>query len=679
MSLSHVVKRRLGRWVGNAALLLPSDRGPARWRCLIAKTRVNVAEWRLGWRDYYRAERIVRPILDNPQFTGRAWAVTGRVREHRGDLTGALDAARRATVEPVIGDACGGGEHVVTALDALLDYHRLATALRVPYEPERLRARILQEVVRLQGEPDRPERTMVFALIRCRAWDELANFLIDGSFDGSGCTPPTDLPLKSLRRAAGRALSAGHTTAAVTLARIVLAAQPDDDDARQTFDDGTDQLDVIAAGWAAPPAGATPYQPRSNAVLSILAQSVPLTSGGYAARSHGLLMSLAARGWQMEAVTRLGFPYDRWPESDDRVVPMSNTVDGITYHRILENGTRSYPQYPLRSYVDRFADRVIQHAIRHRAQLLHASSFHVNGLATANAARRLGLPFVYEMRGLEDLMKISRDPSFSETDRYRFLTSLENEICHQADRVFVITEALRREMAGRGVPEDRMIVLPNGVDAARFAPRQRDSELERELGVVGKTIIGYAGGLVDYEGVDLLLEAIAALSQQRDDFHLIVVGDGHYQVRLEELADRLRVGDVVTFTGRVPHSEVDRYLSLFDIAPFPRLPLPVCEMISPIKPFESMAMGKAVIVSSVAALTEIVSDGRTGLVFAKGEVIGLSRTIERLLDSPELRISLGTAAREWVRTERAWSSIVEVVETTYCDILDVSRKTGSAS
>jgi glycosyltransferase involved in cell wall biosynthesis len=234
-------------------------------------------------------------------------------------------------------------------------------------------------------------------------------------------------------------------------------------------------------------------------------------------------------------------------------------------------------------------------------------------------------------------------------------------------------------MAGRGVPEDRMIVLPNGVDAARFAPRQRDSELERELGVAGKTIIGYAGGLVDYEGVDLLLEAIAALSQQRDDFHLIVVGDGHYQVRLEELADRHRVGDVVTFTGRVPHSEVDRYLSLFDIAPFPRLPLPVCEMISPIKPFESMAMGKAVIVSSVAALTEIVSDGRTGLVFAKGEVIGLTRTIERLLESPELRISLGTAAREWVRTERAWSSVVEVVETTYCDILDVSRKTESAS
>jgi glycosyltransferase involved in cell wall biosynthesis len=664
MSLSRRVKRRLGRWVGNAALLLPPDRGPAQWRRLIAKTRVIVAEWRLGRRDFYRAERIVRPILDNPQFAGRAWAVTARVRERRGDLIGALDAARRATAEPV-------------TLGALMDYHRLARALSIPDEPEKLLARIFKEVARLQTERDRPERLMVFALIRCRAWEELAKFVTDGSFDGSSGTPPTDLPLNSLRRGAGKALTAGHTSAAVKLARIVLAAQPDDEGARQTFDDGTDQLNVIASGWVSPPAGSTPYQPRSTAVLSVLAQSVPVTSGGYATRSHGLLTSLAARGWQMEAVTRLGFPYDRWPEWDDRVVPASDTVEGITYHRILEDGVRRYPQYPLRSYVYRFADQVVQHAIRHEARLLHASSFHVNGLATANAARRLGLPFIYEMRGLEDLMRISRNPSFAETDRYKFLTSLENEICHQADRVFVITEALRREMAGRGVPEDRMVVLPNGVNADRFAPRQRDAELERELGVTGKTLIGYAGSLVDYEGVDLLLEAMAALRQRRDDFRLIVVGDGHYQKALEALADRRRLGDVATFVGRVPHSEIGRYLSLFDIAPFPRLPLPVCEMISPIKPFESMAMGKAVIVSSVAALTEIVSDGRTGLVFAKGDVIDLTRTIERLLDSPELRTSLGTTARDWVRTERDWSSIVEVVETTYCDVLDRAGKTGS--
>ena len=153
------------------------------------------------------------------------------------------------------------------------------------------------------------------------------------------------------------------------------------------------------------------------------------------------------------------------------------------------------------------------------------------------------------------------------------------------------------------------------------------------------------------------------------DFHVVVVGDGHYESRLHALAERLGVGDVVTFTGRVPHEAVPAYLSLFDVAPFPRLPLPVCEMISPIKPFESMASGKAVVVSSVAALAEIVQDGTTGLVFEKGSAPDLARVLGALLDSPELRVKLGESARTWVVNERDWSSVVDIVDATYREIL----------
>jgi glycosyltransferase involved in cell wall biosynthesis len=217
-------------------------------------------------------------------------------------------------------------------------------------------------------------------------------------------------------------------------------------------------------------------------------------------------------------------------------------------------------------------------------------------------------------------------------------------------------------------------VLPNGVHTAKFQPQERDRSLElslgvRSLGVRDKTVIGYAGGLVDYEGHELLFEAVAQLKAVRSDFHVIAVGDGHHQAVVHATADRLGLGDVVTFTGRVPHEEVARYLSLFDITPFPRLPLPVCEMISPIKPFESMAMGKAVVVSSVAALTEIVADGTTGLVFEKGSAADLARVLTEMLDSPELRFKLGESARTWVRNERDWSSIVDIVDTTYREIL----------
>ena len=261
-------------------------------------------------------------------------------------------------------------------------------------------------------------------------------------------------------------------------------------------------------------------------------------------RSHGVLTGLDALGWDVEAVTRLGFPYDRWPKGDTRTVPAYDVVDGIRYSRILEGERRRYPQHPLDSYVDRFATAIQQHARRHRPALLHASSFHVNGLATRLAATRLGVPYVYEMRGLEDLMKVSRDPSFDGSDRRRFLDTVEGASCAGAERVFVITEALKSEMAARGVPEEKLVVLPNGVHTALFQPRERDAALEASLGLRGKTVIGYAGGLVDYEGLDLLLEAVAALKRQRAgsagvDFHVVVVGDGHYEARLHALAERL--------------------------------------------------------------------------------------------------------------------------------------------
>ncbi|WP_267896156.1 glycosyltransferase [Intrasporangium calvum] len=91
----------------------------------------------------------------------------------------------------------------------------------------------------------------------------------------------------------------------------------------------------------------------------------------------------------------------------------------------------------------------------------------------------------------------------------------------------------------------------------------------------------------------------------------------------------------------------------------------MCELISPIKPFEAMAMGKAVISSSVAALTEIVEQDVRGLVFEKGSSADLAVQLRRCLDSAELRATLGAQAREWVLAERDWSDVVTVVDAAY--------------
>lgn len=495
-----------------------------------------------------------------------------------------------------------------------------------------------------------------------KGWDELLEL-----YRGQDLETIATVPSKTSQSLAQRAARAGWLDTAQTITgRLIELGHKK---ARTTHDQVSDQIHIGRTGWPVDEPRERAYEPNPRAVLSVLAQSLPHRSGGYATRSHGILTGLQGLGWDMLAATRLGFPYDFWGKGDSREVDPTSTVDTMTYVRLLEPGEREYATTPMAGYIERFATRLEEVAREHRAGLIHASSFQNNGLAGLRAARRLGIPFVYEMRGLEDLMKISRNPEFGRTDAYTYMTGLELHIVQNADLTFVITEALREEMIRRGGPADRIAVLPNGVHTAQFEPRQPDEELLEELGLRGKTVIGYAGGLVDYEGLDLLLHAAAELKRTRDDFAVIIVGDGHFEGHLHRLARELDVLDVVTFTGRVPHEQVARYLSIFQITPFPRLPLPVCELISPIKPFESMAMGKACISSSVAALTEIVEPGVRGLVFEKGNASDFARQIARYLDDPELREQMGRQAREWVLAERDWSDVTKIADEAYHRLL----------
>ena len=486
-----------------------------------------------------------------------------------------------------------------------------------------------------------------------------------------------ELDAWTARHAALTLRRSGDLSLSTALAEHAVTMRPGDVSLLRVIEVGHSGLSSLRTGWTAPSrTERSEYRGRERTVAYLLHNSLPYSSAGYATRTHGLLAALVRDGWDPHGVTRFGYPYDTWESGDRRHVEPVDHIDGVHYHRLLD-GHRVYRKWPIGAYVDQYTLRVERLIRKHQIGAVHGASNYWNGFAAISAARRLGIPSVYEVRGLWELTRKSRDPGYEESEMFALTARLEADACMHADQVITITGALRDLMIERGVPESKITIVPNGVDTDRFVPLPRDPDLTRELDVDGKVVIGYVGSVLDYEGIDTLLHATAQLKERRKDFHVLVVGDGAAFAQCRVLRDTLGLSDCVTFTGRVPHRDVERYYSLVDVAPFPRKPLPVCEAVSPLKPFEAMAAGKVPVVSSVAALTEIVTNGDNGLVFDKGDISSLTEVLDMAVGDDALRKGLGRRAREWVVRERDWSVLVRTLEQVYATAGSVSGTNAS--
>lgn len=415
------------------------------------------------------------------------------------------------------------------------------------------------------------------------------------------------------------------------------------------------------------PSHADTYEPIPGRVAYILHNSLPFHSGGYATRSHGVMSGIASQGYEVCAVTRLGYPFDAVKkEVLKKGVDQNYVIGNIAYENLrFKAGVKPIFRTDVVNYARAFADALEEWCLINRPEIIHAASFGMNGIVAKEVAKRLGIKAVFELRGLHELRTESFANHMSASDEDGVIRALETQAVKDADWVLTLTGALRERTIRRGADASRISLLPNGVDVNQFLPLIRDEELVNQLGLQGKTIIGYIGSLVDYEGIDLLLEAVQKISQTRNDFHLLIVGSGQYVPTLKSVAQKLRVNDVVTFVGRVSHTEVNRYYSIIDICPLPRLPLPICEEVSPLKPFEAMAMEKCVVVSSVSAMAEIIDDRDTGVVFTKGDVNSLAENLVALIEDPERRARIGVNARAWVVENRTWSAITQEVARVY--------------
>lgn len=405
-----------------------------------------------------------------------------------------------------------------------------------------------------------------------------------------------------------------------------------------------------------------------HATVAYLAStSLPYHVAGYTVRTQELVRALRTLGLDAKVLTRAGYPRSAFRARKD--YPSDDIVDGVPHHRLAANVPA--PRWvSSRARIARNAALTAEAVSVDGAAIVHAASNFVTGLAGIQAARKLGIPSVYEVRGLWEVTNSSRNPAYGRSLHYAQAVRLETDACLGADKVIALTGALKSELVRRGVPAEKIVVVRNGVDTKRFQPRPRDRALAQRLGISDQHVtVGYVGTINDYEGIDDLLRAARlCMDHGIANLRLLVVGDGPALPTCKTLAATLEIGEHVRFVGRVPHDEVREYYSLIDIAPFSRKPLPVCEMVAPLKPYEAMAMGKCVIVSSVAALAEIVDAGHTGLIHEKGSVESLASCLEEAILDHDLRRALGLGARAAVFAEHDWLARAERIADVYRDL-----------
>jgi glycosyltransferase involved in cell wall biosynthesis len=209
----------------------------------------------------------------------------------------------------------------------------------------------------------------------------------------------------------------------------------------------------------------------------------------------------------------------------------------------------------------------------------------------------------------------------------------------------VVTGTLKRIVERAGVPAGRIEVVPNGINLAEYA------DLPRREGHSGRVILGFVGFVRDWHGLDTVIAAMAAAGD-RVPVDLIAVGDGPARSDLERQAAALGLVDRVHFTGLQAREQVPALIAGFDIALQPR----VVEYASPLKIFEYMAAGRAIVAPDQENIREILRDGETALLFDPARPEALWQAIQRLAGDAALRQRLGSAARaEIVRRDYTWA------------------------
>ena len=395
-------------------------------------------------------------------------------------------------------------------------------------------------------------------------------------------------------------------------------------------------------------------------VVFLATNSLPHTGSGYAQRTQSVLSALGDQGWVAKAATRVNYPLNIGQIN----ASMSDTVGSVEYERLIPSPAK----HDLAGRIQQQSEELLKKVLRERPSVLHTTTDFSNALAVKAVSDATGIPWIYEVRGqLADTWLSTRPASASTSERYRLFMEREASAARAANHVFTLGQAMKDNLVDAGVDASKISIVPNAVGETFLeAPAgRRDSRLELGLNP-DAFYVGTVSSLVPYEGLSVVVEAVAALSREFSDLRLLVVGDGTDRENLLRLAEKLGIADRCEFPGRVPRGRAHLYHAALNVFVVPRIDSAVTRSVTPLKPVEAMASGVPVLASDLPALRELIVDGENGHLVEPENVGSWVSAIRNLIEQPELCSHLGKSGREFVLENRTWQQnaqkIVEVYE-----------------
>jgi glycosyltransferase involved in cell wall biosynthesis len=410
------------------------------------------------------------------------------------------------------------------------------------------------------------------------------------------------------------------------------------------------------SGWIPQIGGpADPVPPMNEKrIMHLVKESRPFLSNGFVARSHANFMAEREAGLEPHVVTEPGFARRHAGNRFRSAAPL----DSVPHHH-LDLGDIDYSALPVDRYLEMFAELAYQKLRVIRPAVIHVSSGR-RGYETALVGlalkRKTGLPLVYEVRSFFEGNWTDDIEQESSGEVFERRMAVEEMCMAEADVVLTLGTSMRNELVNRGIPADKISLIPNGVDVDKFSPGSKSEELVRRFALERTFVFGYISNMDHYrESQETLVEALAVARSQGIEATLLLVGTGPREQIVRQRAEELGVADHLRIVGHVDHQEIVDYYRLIDLFVIPRVPERAGTYVTPLKPFEAMACGVPVAVSDLPALREIVGENR-GFTFAPGDAEAVAALLETAVGQSARFQLAAEAARKWVVSHRQWKS-----------------------